>query len=348
MRILHLVNDLAIANGIDNVVVDLAITQRHLGHDVTVVSGGGDQESLLSDNGVRVSRERLNTRNPMELLKIILNLSRLVRALSIDVIHAHTASATVIACALPGGPPVVATVHNEWQRGAVLMGLAERVVGVSKAVTLSMKRRGIPDRKLRTVMNGVVGSPRYKRTAATEPMKLEHPAIVTVGRVCARKGSDVLFQAFLGISDQYSDAHLYYVGNRGMPELESDVRESKVRDRVHFEGLSSDPREYLKSCDIFVLPSRHDPMPLVLLESLDAGCSIVASSVDGIPETLQDGIAGLLFPSEDVASLSKCIVSLLEDGQLRATLSRNAEARSHEFSVAKMSSGYMNVYQELQ
>jgi hypothetical protein len=81
-------------------------------------------------------------------------------------VHAHMMTGVVLARALRVGfgYAVVSTVHNEFQRSAVLMGCADRVIAVSKAVAQSMARRGIPQNKLRVVNNGTLGSPPHSPT----------------------------------------------------------------------------------------------------------------------------------------------------------------------------------------
>jgi glycosyltransferase involved in cell wall biosynthesis len=80
---------------------------------------------------------------------------------------------------------------------------------------------------------------------------------------------------------------------------------------VHFLGFVPDPRPYLHSADVFVLASRKDPFPLVIPEAREAGCAIVASNVDGIPEALEHGRAGLLVAPGDPQEIARAIARLL-------------------------------------
>ena len=74
-----------------------------------------------------------------------------------------------------------------------------------------------------------------------------------------------------------------------------------------------DPFPFLLGADIFVLPSHADPAPLVLSEAREAGCAIVATDVDGIPELLEHGKAGILVPVREPATLSEVLCSLVEN-----------------------------------
>jgi hypothetical protein len=130
MRILHLLNHTNRLNGHVHAAVDLACAQVKLGHNVAVASGGGDFDALLAANNVEtmlVSHERRTG----VLLKLLASLNRLVRTWRPDVVHAHMMTSALLAwpvCNL-ARIPLVTTVHNEFQKSAVLMGLGTRVIG---------------------------------------------------------------------------------------------------------------------------------------------------------------------------------------------------------------------------
>jgi glycosyltransferase involved in cell wall biosynthesis len=79
-----------------------------------------------------------------------------------------------------------------------------------------------------------------------------------------------------------------------------------------------DPRPYLRQSDVFVLASRNDPSPLVIPEAREAACAIVATAVGGIPESLDNGRAGVLVAPENPRELASAIDRLLRDPDERA------------------------------
>jgi glycosyltransferase involved in cell wall biosynthesis len=100
----------------------------------------------------------------------------------------------------------------------------------------------------------------------------------------------------------------------------------------------------LNSTDLFVLASHSDPFALVLLEALDAGCPIVATAVDGTPEMLEHGAAGILVPPRDPSALAAAIGSVLQDRDKQRALRAASIRRSESFSVAFMCEEYMKIY----
>jgi glycosyltransferase involved in cell wall biosynthesis len=224
------------------------------------------------------------------------------------------------------------------------MGLAHATVGVSKAVTRAMRRRHIPAHRLHTIYNGIAGSARRAELSEDKLREFAHPMIVTLGSVSHRKGADVLYAAFIEVLRSYPDAHLYYLGNCDWREFVSAVRTGPHRAVVHFEGLQQNPVPYLSRADVFAFPSRREPLGLAVLEAMEAGCAVVATDVDGIPELLAPGCAGLLVPSENPHELALAINTLLGDDAANAEMRNRALEASRKFSVITMADEYVDLY----
>jgi glycosyltransferase involved in cell wall biosynthesis len=338
-----------IGNGIVNVAVDLACLQAKMGHYVGVASAGGEYEALLARYGAK--HFYLNqTRKPINLLKAASRYRAIVEEFQPDIVHAHMMTGVVLARALRArfGYALVSTVHNEFQRSAVLMGLADRVIAVSDAVAHSMARRGIPPQKLRIVSNGTLGSPRTRALKEYLPVPLKRPAIVTVSGIYRRKGIGELIDAFVEIALDFPDAHLYIVGNGPDRSLfEEKAYSTTVSDRIHFEGFQPEPQGYLLATDIFVLVSHRESFSLVLSEGREAGCAIIASDVDGIPQTLDGGQAGILVPPEDSHALAAALVQLLSNPDLRQLWKQRARQNLERFTVHRVHEETLAVYREL-
>lgn len=346
-RVLHIVNEFDhVGNGIVNVSCDLAYAQAKAGLKVAVASEDGSYVELLSAHGVSHYPVNLNDRSVRGIVRASVGILRAVSDFQPDIIHAHTMSAAILGRLGARSRRLVTTVHNEYQRSSSLMRLGHAVVGVSEAVSQSLIERGFPAKKVRTVYNGIVGSPRFN-SEAQRFASMSSPSIVAVGMVSHRKGSDLLVEAFDAIGVDFPAVDLYFVGNCHWPELVSMVKSGTMSTRVHFEGFSSDPRSYMKPETILVLPSRQDPFPLVLLEAREMGVAIVGSDADGIPEALEFGEAGLLFKSGDAQGLADCLRQLLSDDELREQLASRTQRNLEPFSVDAMALAYQEVYTQV-
>lgn len=342
LRVLHLLNSVRESgNGIINTAMDLAWGQARLGHQVQVASAGGDFEPRLADWGVRHHRID-QRRTPGALWAARSALAALLRSEAFDVVHAHMLTGVVLArlARAPrarGGPLLIGHVHNVYQRSVRLTALADVVLCCGTSVRATMRALGVPDRQLAVVLNGTVGSPRLPALESVVAAPLQRPAIVTVAGMNARKGIDELLAAFALIAARHPSAHLHLVGDG--PErarFETRAREGGVGARIHFHGFQRDPQPFLKAADLFVLASRRESFPIVLGEARAAGCAIIATAVDGVPEALDDGRSGRLVPPRDAAALAAALDAMLSDEALRAEQSAAALHGLARFRVERM------------
>ena len=96
-----------------------------------------------------------------------------------------------------------------------------------------------------------------------------------------------------------------------------------MADRVHFLGWQADPMPYFAAADVYVVPSRHEPLGSVLLEGWMAGVPMVAAASQGPRFVLDDGETGLLVPVDDAPAMARAIASLLSDPALAERLVAN-------------------------
>jgi glycosyltransferase involved in cell wall biosynthesis len=345
MRIIHFLNHTRHFNGHVNVAIDLACVQSKKGHTVAVVSGGGAFDALLADYGV----EHIvidQSRSPYKLLKAAYKLRSTISSFSPDIIHTHMMTSTGLAFLLRRFMKfkLVTTVHNDFEKSAVIMGLGDRVIAVSQAVADSMERRGVSKSKLRVVLNGTIGSPRL--SAETPQAKaFNHPAIIFVGGLHPRKGVADLITAFKTVAESLPNASLNLVGSGPYREAyETLAAETGFGDRIKFTGCQADPRPSLLGSDLFVLASHAEPAALVLAEAREAGCAIVATSVGGNSEMLDGGTAGVLVPPSRPDLLAAAIIEIHSDSTRLAEMRTRSRSNLDQFTVDRTSDECLSVY----
>ena len=348
MKIIHLLTHTWRANGNVCAAVDLACAQADAGHTVYVCSSGGHFDAVLARHGVRHVKIAHGARSPRVAIEL-LALVRLIRAFKPDIVHAHMIASTLVGALLRTflGFKFVTTVHNEFQQLAIVMGAADRVIGVSDFVTQSMIRRGIPARRIRTVLNGTISSPRFP-DPPTQAAVLSRPAILYVGGLHPRKGVDNLIKAFGTICRRFPEAHLHLVGSGPhQAEYEALARDVAPAGRVIFCGHSDDPRPYMRGADIFVLASRSEPASLVLSEAREAGCAVIATEVGGNKEMLEDGAAGILLPPDRPDLLASALSDLLGDPSRLTEAKARSQINIDKMSLRRVAAETEQVYREI-
>lgn len=169
------------------------------------------------------------------------------------------------------------------------------------------------------------------------PIRQDSRVILSIGKFEHKKGQDVLLKAFRKLVDAGVDAKLMLVGGEG-PRLEAVrnlIRDLRLGERVDLRV--NVPHEQvpalMSEARIFVLPSRIEPFGIVLLEAGAAGLPVIATSVGGIPELIENESSGLLIPADDEDALLRSIRRLWDDPALAQSLA----TRWHERVLANWS-----------
>jgi len=147
--------------------------------------------------------------------------------------------------------------------------------------------------------------------------------LLAMGRLHANKGFDTLLRALALVPG----AHLSIAGEgpeRGA--LEGLAASLGVAGRVAFLGWRGDAGALLAACDLFVLPSRHEPLGNVVIEAFSAGAPTVATATPGPQELIADGETGLIVPVDDPGTMARAIRALLADPARAAALAEAARA----------------------
>ncbi len=180
-----------------------------------------------------------------------------------------------------------------------------------------------------------------------EPLR-NRPFLLNIGKYEHKKGQDVLIRAFEQISKRFPELLLVMIGARG-PETEGIRRmaaHSPAAQKIVM--IENVPHEaipvFLKAALVFVLPSRREGFPFVLLEAAACRKSVAAAAAVGVPEIIFDGETGRLVPVDDVEALAAALSSLVSDDDLRKRLSENLYTLvSEKFTLRHCYESYMSL-----
>jgi glycosyltransferase involved in cell wall biosynthesis len=203
---------------------------------------------------------------------------------------------------------------------------AHRVVANSQAAAECLRREGVAAEKIVVIPNGIdptlFGPREYRGRPRT---------IAMVACLREEKRVDVLLDAAPLILARHPEAEIVIVGDGACrAELETRARTNHVADRVRFLGHRDDVPAVLANADIFVLPSRSEAFPNAIVEAMMSGLPVVASSVGGIPELVEDGRTGRLVPPGDVAQLAAAIIDILDHPDRATQMGQTARGRIEE------------------
>jgi glycosyltransferase involved in cell wall biosynthesis len=162
------------------------------------------------------------------------------------------------------------------------------------------------------------------------------------------KGGHVLLRALAEILERCPELRVTLAGPGTPPEELSAL--CRLHPGVRWIGWLDEAakREQFSQCDVFVMPSLSEGLPVALLEAMAHGRAIVASNVGGIPEAVNGDAEAILVPPADHAELSAAVLRAVRDDQLRASLGRAAQARVEEdFNGDHVYDRIAEIYDEL-
>jgi len=347
---------------------------------------GGQNQVLLTVNGLREIGERAALvahpngelrRRAAEGLDLIplapraemdlsagWRLSRVIRRLGPDVVHAHDPHAVAMASlglsmATASGkaraPALVASRRvdfhlksnsfSRWKHRQV-----DCFIAASEAIRQMLLGDGVAPERVVTVHEGIDVD--HVRAAPAvdvhQTFWLPHhaPVVGNVAALVPHKGQRYLIEAAHAVVQQIPDARFVILGEGELREhLERQVREHHLEKHVVLPGFRLDVLGCLKSFDIFAMSSVTEGLGTTLLDAMACSKPIVGTRAGGIPEVVDDGKTGILVPPRDSHALANALVRLLKDEQARQRMGEAGFARVCErFTVELMVASTAEVY----
>jgi glycosyltransferase involved in cell wall biosynthesis len=175
---------------------------------------------------------------------------------------------------------------------------------------------------------------------------MQAPIVGVTGALTSEKGHRHLIDAAALVVREVPDARFVILGEGDLrPALERQVKDLHLDKHVFLPGFRPDVLAFLRSFDLFVMPSITEGLGTSLLDAMAASKATVATRTGGIPEVVVDGETGLLVPPRDHHALARAIAELLKDGGRRAEMGRaGLERVKRIFSADRMVERTLDVY----
>jgi glycosyltransferase involved in cell wall biosynthesis len=280
-------------------------------------------------------------------------LSRVIKRLAPDVIHAHDPHAvamasTALSIAAPEPkPPLVATrrllspmAKNSFSRWKYAQ--IDCFIVNSVAIRDRLAAEGIPRGKM-TIVNEGVDVERIVRLPAANVhgefyLPTHAPIVGNVAALVPHKGHHHLIDAAALVVRDVPDARFVIVGDGELREaLERHVRDKHLERHVFLAGFRADALELTKGFDIFAVSSVTEGMCAALIDAMAASKPAVATDAGAIAEVMVDGETGFLVPPRDDSAMAARLVTLLKNAGLRSSMGAAGLARVRaKFTVERM------------
>jgi L-malate glycosyltransferase len=347
--------------GGQNQVLVTVLGLRALGHRTMLVAHPGGELRQRAKEGLDLIA--LAPKTEMD-LGAAWRLSRLIKSVKPDVVHAHDPHGVAMAAmALSMStqltkPPLVASRRVDFRLRATALSRwkyrqVDCFICASEAIRRLLIEDGVQPTRAVTVHEGID----VERVGAAPPAKLHEelwlphhaPIVGNVAALVPHKGQRHLIEAAALVVRQVPDARFVIAGQGELREsLERQIKEHHLEKHVLLAGFRPDVLSVHKAFDLFVMSSVTEGLGTSLLDAMACGKAIVATQTGGIPEVVADGETGILVPPRDHQAMATAIVTLLTNGDLRARMGRAGHQRVlHRFTAERMVQQTLRLYERV-
>lgn len=371
MKVLHVVINGEIAGG-QRVCLQIIEALLDKGHQALVVSPTkGPLVDLLKEKGIPVFFLPFEKTYSFHRA---FQLSKLIRRERVDIVHTHgmvPLNVQARIAAKLAGIPCISHIHiaNVFNSNPLIRGyqifldnltssFCRTLIAVSRSTKESLVKQGIPENRVTVVPNGVdpgKARPRRSREEIFQEFRIEpnKRLVGMIGRLCPTKGQEEFLKAVTMIKDEAPDVIWVIAGKdiefggKYEKKLKNLARDLGLNGSVIFAGHQEDPDSLLNAMDLFVLPSKREGLPLVVLEAMALKKPVIATRVDGVPELIEDGRTGVLVPPAEPAPLAEAMLKLLNAPDKAMNLGEAGYMRARrDFCASEMIQRILSLYQE--
>lgn len=351
MKILYVITGLGLG-GAEKVVVDLADQMVLLGHIVKIAYLKGDV--IVSPKSDSIELIGLNFENLSGFFKALKKYKEIINGFQPDVVHAHMIHANIFArlsrieCKVP---KLICTAHNSNEGGKLRMLaykytnlLSDINTNVSNEASDSLIEKGAFTKKnLITVYNGV-DLTKFKKI---EMLASENSLnFISVGRFNEQKDYPNLLNAIASIKEKLNTNVKFSIVGDGelRSEIESLIQSLELQDYVQLLGKRSDIPELLNHSDFFVLSSRHEGLPTVVIEAMACHTFVISTDCGGSAEIMGD--TGRLVSINDSIALGKVILEVLnlKNSEIKENNDRARQRIEKKFSLESSVQAWLELY----
>ena len=308
----------------------VALHLKAAGHDVRAISLAppGTIAEMFAEAGIVTDVIDMPWRG--SLIPLVARLSTRFRRWHPDVVIAflyETIMPARLAARLAGAPVVISSIRNEYfgpRYRELLLRATERLAAVtvvnSRRVAESLVRRGVASRgHLAVIHNGVDTTLFHPAPEIREDVRVSLGVSdaefvwLTIGRLTEQKDYPSLLQAFSRVVASRPGTRLLVVGRGSLQSQLPDLaRGLGLTNDVSFLGYRADVPSLLAAADAFVLASRYEGLPNVVMEALAAGVPVVGTAVGGMDELVHEGVSGYLVPPSLPEAMASAMMRMMD------------------------------------
>lgn len=315
------------------------------GHNVIACSSGGALISEFEKKGInhyKIDTLDIKRRSPVDLIKSIVEINKIIKKNEIDIIHGQNAVSTMLgwiaSITVKRKIKVFNTVHGVGKESFLKL-VPCKIIAVSEHVKQNLINKGIPKERIHVLHNGTIDLgifdiSRIDGKEIRESLGLDSSNIIVgcIAMFTGKKGHLNIIESISEVIKANEKVRFLFVGDGPYLEMCKELVESKgIESHVIFMGVRNDIPQICASMDILIHLPDYETFGIVLTEAMAMGKPVIARNVGGIPEVVEDGNTGILINDLDSKNISSIIIKLINDKKLRTKLGKNSLERVRRY-----------------
>jgi glycosyltransferase involved in cell wall biosynthesis len=355
--------------------------RRDIFEPIIFYSHENDIIRRLGENGVRLVKVSLDEKitsvyrdeikkNPVTVLMYfiylaagVLEINKALKSHKVDILHPHDNLSKIIGglAVLFTKCKIVAHCHDQLKETMIEKMLLlyqllfiDRIIAVSENVRKIFTVFGRLSNKVIAIYNGIdinIFNPTIKNDFKDQLGLRKKDVVVGIIAVFDKcKGHDFLFNAVKQVlAGGTNNIVCLVIGDgRERDDLKGFVINENLEEHIRFLGYRNDVIELLNIIDVVVIPSLQESFGMVALESMAMEVPVIATTVGGLPEIIEDGKTGILVPPADIDALHKALIYLIKNRDIRKKMGEAGRERvlgkfSADNNVRKTEEVYLDV-----
>jgi glycosyltransferase involved in cell wall biosynthesis len=352
------VNSISILGGGEIWMVTAMEELQRRGYNVSLICRRNAEIAEFAENkGIAVDRIRIGGDfDPLTIFSLI----RIIIQKKIDYIIVNTGKELRlcgIAAHLSSRPKIIARqgidypLKNKLRYRLSYNYLADQIVANSEATKKTMLKNApwLKHERIKVIYNGInpelYSGEKIKDLRKYSGIPSGEFIIGFAGRLSIQKGIIYLLEGFRELQKKINNVHLIIAGTGELHQMiEEFTRKFSLDKNIHLQGFRKDMPDFMRTIDLFVLPSLWEGFGIVLIEAMAAGKPCITTNISSMPEIVTDGKTGLIVPPEDSHNLAEAMIRLITNPGLAAEFGNEGlNVVKKKFTLEKM----INNYEEL-
>lgn len=169
-----------------------------------------------------------------------------------------------------------------------------------------------------------------------------------VGRLEFQKNIDLLIDAWKIVAESFPDWKLNIWGDGSLrSQIQEQIKKSNLENKINLCGVSKNILNEYLNASIFILPSRYEGLPLVLIEAMQSGLPAIGFNISGVNDVIIHNKNGILVQEREPESLAKNIIQLLSNNEMLHKMSQNAITTMSKFKKEHVMNQWITLFNEL-